>query len=164
MVTISQKKPEGVVRITFKNINSVGVLNKKRAKNSKPVLFSNMGDNFDVDVMCHVEPQKNWDLVDKDLQYDQLFGPGRDAVAVAAHNEHYKIFDQYGGTAMITRGKMSAYAKAGKDTLGLGRVVWTVFNYNGHKLRVVTAYRPCQNTKEQTKGNKLSHSVWRQHY
>ena len=61
-----------------------------------------MGDDFDVDVMCHVEPQKNWDLVDKDLQYDQLFGRGRDAVAVAAHNKHCKIFDQYGGTAMIT--------------------------------------------------------------
>ena len=59
---------------------------------------------------------------------------------------------------------MSAYAKAGKDALGLGRVVWTVFNYNGHKLRVVTAYRPCQNTKERTKGNKLSHLIWRQHY
>ena len=61
-----------------------------------------MGDDFNVDVMCHVEPQKNWDLVDKDLQYNQLFGRGQDAVAVAAHNKHCKIFDQYGGTAMIT--------------------------------------------------------------
>ena len=59
---------------------------------------------------------------------------------------------------------MSAYAKAGKDASGLGRAVWTVFDYNGHKLRVVTAYRPCKKTKERTKGNKLSHSVWRQHY
>ena len=57
---ISRNKPEGVVRLTLENINSVGVSNKKRAKNSKPVLISNMGDDFDVDVMCHVEPQKNW--------------------------------------------------------------------------------------------------------
>ena len=59
---------------------------------------------------------------------------------------------------------MSAYATAGKDASGLGCAVWTVFDYNGHKLRVVTAYRPCKKTKEQTKGNKLSHLVWRQHY
>ena len=67
---ISRRKPEGVVRITLENINSVGVSNKKRAKNSKPVLISNMGDDFEVDVMCHVEPQKNWDLVDDNLQYN----------------------------------------------------------------------------------------------
>ena len=65
---------------------------------------------------------------------------------------------------MITCEKMSAYAKPGKDASGLGRAVWTVFDYNGHKLRIVTAYRLCHNTKERTKGNKLSHSVWRQHY
>ena len=73
---ISRCKPDSVVRKTLKNINSAGISNKKRAKNSKPVLISNMGDNFDVNVMCHVEPQKNWDLVDDDLQYDQLFGRG----------------------------------------------------------------------------------------
>ena len=62
------------------------------AKNSKPVLISGiMSDNFNVDVMCHVETQKNWDLVDNDLQYDQLFRRGRDAVAVAAHNKHCKV-------------------------------------------------------------------------
>ena len=59
---------------------------------------------------------------------------------------------------------MSAYAKAGKDASGLGRATWTVFNYNGHKLRVATAYRPCKMTKERTKGNKPSHLVWCQHY
>ena len=40
----------------LENINSVGVSNKKCAKNSKPVLISNIGDGFEVDVMCHVEP------------------------------------------------------------------------------------------------------------
>ena len=59
---------------------------------------------------------------------------------------------------------MLAYAKTGRDASGLGRAVWTVFEYNGHKLRVVTAYRPCKKTKEQTKSNKLSYLVWRQHY
>ena len=66
--SIVRNKPDGVVWLTLENINSVGVSNKKRAKNSKPLLISNMGDDFDVDVMCHVEPQKNWDIVDEDLQ------------------------------------------------------------------------------------------------
>ena len=57
------------------------------------------------------------------------------------------------------------YAKVGKDASGLGRAVWTVFQHNRHKLRIVTAYRPCYNkSKERTKSNNLSHSVWGQHY
>ena len=64
---------------------------------------------------------------------------------------------------MIALGKLSAYARAGKDESGLGRAVpWILFDYYGHKFCIVTAYRPCTNKKRQTKSGRLSKSVWRQ--
>ena len=44
------------------------------------------------------------------------------------------------GTAIIALSKLSAYAHAGKDKSRLERAVWILFNYNGHKFRIVTAY------------------------
>ena len=54
---------------------------------------------------------------------------------------------------MVAFGALSAYARAGKDESGLGRVVWIVIEYNGHKFRVVTGYRPCGNMSK-TKGKR----------
>ena len=48
--------------------------------------------------MCTVKNQRNMDLVDKQLQYKELFGIGKDKVAVAGWNKHCKIVNQPGGT------------------------------------------------------------------
>ena len=62
---------------------------------------------------------------------------------------------------MVALNELSAYAHPGKDESGLGRAVWILFDYNGHKFRIVTAYRPCANKKKRTKSGRLSKSVWR---
>ena len=65
---------------------------------------------------------------------------------------------------MIAFGALSAYARAGKDESGLGRAVWLLIEYNGHKFRLTTAYRPCGNrTKEEGKRG-YRYTVWHQHY
>ena len=60
----------------------------------------------------------------------------------------------------IAFGSLSAYVRAGKDKSGLGRAVWLLIEYNGHRFRVVTAYRPCGNrTKEEGKRG-VRYTVW----
>ena len=93
--------------------------------------------------MCHLETQRNFNLVDEHLQYEELFGPGEQKVAVAGFNEHCNIFDEPGGVGMVTFGAISAYTLAEKDDSGLGRAVWTIYKYNDHKFRIITAYRLC---------------------
>ena len=73
--------------------------------------------------MCHLEPQRNWTLLEQGLQYKELFGIGQNKVYVAAHNTHGDLFDQPGSTAMIVLNELSAYAKPGKDESGLGHAV-----------------------------------------
>ena len=114
--------------------------------------------------MCNVELQRNMDLVDEQLQYEELFGIGEDKVGVAGWNKHHKSFNQAGGTGMIAFGPIWAYARSGKDKSGLGRLVWLLIEYNGHKFRMATAYRPCGNrTKEKGKRGDRN-TVWHQHY
>ena len=110
---------------------------------------------FEANVMCHLELQRNWSQLEQRLQYNKLFGIGQPKVSVAAHNTHDDLFNQPGGTAMIALGELSAYAQAGKDESGLGRAVWILFNYNDHKFRIVTAYRPNPNKKKKTKSGRL---------
>ena len=97
-----------------------------------------------------MEPQRNWTLLEQRLQYEELFGIGQNKVCVAAHNTHDDLFDQPGGTAMIALNELPAYAHPGKDESGLGRAVWILLDYNGHKFCIVTAYRPCANKKKRT--------------
>ena len=114
--------------------------NRMRRKDSRHKKIDMQSKAFEVNVMCHTEPQRNWTLLEQRLQYNELFGIGLDKVSVAAHNTHEDLFDQPGNTAMIALGKLSAYAQAGKDESGLGRAVWILFDYNGHKFRIVTEY------------------------
>ena len=101
--------------------------------------------------------------MDAELQYEELFGIGEEKVAVAGWNTHEELYNQPGGTGMVTFGPISAYARTGKDESGLGRAVWTLIEYNGHKFRVVTAYRPCGN-RTKKKGKKgVRQTVWHQH-
>ena len=93
-----------------------------------------MRKEFDTDIMCTVEDQRNMDLVDKELQYEELFGIGKNKVGVAGWNKHCRIFNQAGGTGTIAFGSLSAYVRAGKDEPGLGRAVLLVIEYNGNRF------------------------------
>ena len=92
-------------------------------RQTQPATMDQMRKDFNTDIMCTVENQQNMDLVDKQLQYKELFGIGKDKVGVAGWNEHCEILNQPGGTEMIAFGPLSAYVRAGKDKTGLGRLV-----------------------------------------
>ena len=116
-------KPDGVARVQLENVNSLCISNGLGPRQTRPATMDQMRKNYSTDIMCTVENQRNMDLVYKDLQYEELFGIGEDKLAVAGWNEHCKIFNQPGGTGMITFGTLSAYARASKDKSGLGWVV-----------------------------------------
>ena len=113
-------KPDGVDRLTLENINSLCIKNGLGPRQSRPSTMDRMRKEFDTDIMCTVEDQRNMDLVDKELQYEELFGIGKKKVGVAGWNKHCRIFNQAGGTGMIVFGSLSAYVRAGKDKSGLG--------------------------------------------
>ena len=113
--------------------------------------------------MCHVETQRNFNLVDEHLQYEEMFGPGEHKVAAVGFNEYCNIFNQPGGVGMITFGAMSAYARAEKDASRLGRAVWTTYEYNDHKFRIITAYRPCDHRNKAPGKRGDRNTVWHQH-
>ena len=145
-------KPDGVVRVELENANSLCIKNGLGPRQTRPAIMDQMRRNFSSDVLCTLELQHNMDLVDKSLQYEELFGIGEEKVGVAGWNKHCEIFNQPGGTGTIAFGALSAYARAGKDESGLGRLVWILIEYNGHKFRFVTGYCPCDNrTKTQGK-------------
>ena len=47
---------------------------------------------------------------------------------------------------------------------GLSRAVWLIIEYNGHRFRVVTAYRPCRNRTKTKRKHGNRYTVWHQHY
>ena len=107
-------KPDGVVRVQLENPNSLCISNGRGPRQTRVTFMDEMRKNFDSDVMCTVENQRNMDLVDKELQYGELFGIGEDKVAVAGWNEHCEIFNQPVGTGMIAFGALSAYTGGGE--------------------------------------------------
>ena len=71
--------------------------------------------------------------------------------AVIAHNTHENISKvQEGGTALLTYGPLIDHIESSaKDETGLGRwVVTCLQGSDGLKTRVVCAYNPCHNTKQ----------------
>ena len=73
---------------------------------------------------------------------------GRSTKTVNAWNSHQRNRQrhQYGGTAIITRGRTSFYsAGSGIDPSKLGRWCWSRYQgQNGVFLRVISFYRPCE--------------------
>ncbi len=69
---------------------------------------------------------------------------------VRAYNQNQQCTSktQWGGTAQISRGQAAFRVMAsGRDPTRLGRWVWTQYRGKGNRrLRVITAYRPCQKT------------------
>ena len=156
-------KPDGVMRISLENVNSLSISNKRRSKNMRPAIIDQNRKRSSTDIICTVENQRHFNLVDEHLQYEELVGPGEQKVAVAGFNEHCQIFNQPGGVGMGAFGAISATARDGKDESGLGRAVWITIEYNDHKFRIVTGYRPCdyRNKAPGKRGDR--NTVWHQH-
>ena len=105
----------------------------------------------------------NWDNISQNHRLPSIFRDKKrftKCKAFTAHNVHtgVKTKCQWGGTAVLSMGNISHYAKgAGRDLTGLGRWCWTRFQgRNGITLRYVSVYGPCDSKNGET-------SVRRQH-
>ena len=112
-------KPEGVLRISGENIDTIGVSNTRDwvggTPPSRPRQIDALRRQCGVDVQCTMENKHNWDLIASHLQYSELFGKKELTHSIAGHNIHSKVINQYGGTGMTIFGRLSTFAAPGKD-------------------------------------------------
>ena len=94
-------KPEGVLRVSGENINTIGVSNTRVWVEGTPPLRPKQIDALRkqccVDVQCMMENRRNWDLMASHLQYSELFGKKELTRSVAGHSTHSKVINQYEG-------------------------------------------------------------------
>ena len=68
---ISKEKPDGVVRISFENWNSLKVMSEKDLFKVRRIETTRK--QFSVDIMTGVESQANWSEVEPSRQFEELF-------------------------------------------------------------------------------------------
>ena len=126
------EKPNDVLRLIIENVNSLGIFSVGKAKLRKLNQMRYLICKYDIDVAAFVATIVDWRQVrNEESRFENLFTrPGEDKVCVTAHNATNDVIEtercQKGGTAMLTRGKMTASVRQVKaDESGLGRFCWT---------------------------------------
>ena len=161
---IDKDKPDGTVRLSFENWNSLKVFTERNL--NKVHRIETTRKEYGVDIMTGVETQANWDNVKDDRKFEDLFGMGADKQSAAAHNRHWKESKtQYGGAAMTAIGRVSGFVD-GRGTDSLGRWAWMYFRSGDTKARIITAYRPKEPSKVRRRGIDLEKggTVWEQQW
>jgi hypothetical protein len=112
--TIGQKK-ENVVRIVFKNINS---LPQEKSHNKNEILFSEIIES-NADVYCAAEVNIAWQNIDaRNSLYERCQGKFEFSKSIYANNRDssYKGSYQPGGTMLIAQGNICGrICETGKD-------------------------------------------------
>ena len=105
----------------------------------------------DVSILCLQELGNNWSMQPYEQQWRQKIADNFDMSETrtfCSHNLRDKSSArlQYGGTAILSRGKIAYYAMgAGSDKSKLGRWTWSRYRGKGGAIfRVVSMYRPCE--------------------
>ena len=159
---ISKEKPDGTIRLSFENWNSLKVHTEKELHKVRRIEATRK--EYEVDITTGVECQANWSVVEPSRQFAELFGTGEDKQSVAAHNRHWKtVKSQYGGAAMTAVGTVSGYVDdRGSDKLG--RWSWMYFRSGDTKVRILTAYRPKKPSQIRRRGVDVGAggTVWEQ--
>ncbi|EJK62189.1 hypothetical protein THAOC_17208, partial [Thalassiosira oceanica] len=161
---IDKDKPDGTVRLSFENWNSLKVFTERNL--NKVQRIETTRKEYGVDIMTGVETQANWDNVKADRKFEDLFGMGEDAQSAAAHNRHWRESKtQYGGAAMTAIGRVSGFVD-GRGTDSLGRWAWMYFRSGDTKARIITAYRPKEPSKVRRRGIDFEKggTVWEQQW
>ena len=132
------EKGEETIRIGFQNINGI-----KGNINALHEVFNVVAEK-DIDIMGIAEININW--TDKVKQAAQIavkmrFGQGKIA---ASSSRGIKEGYLPGGTAIITRGRMTGrIIKRGANEMG--RYTWILLNgKNGKQVMIISAYRACK--------------------
>jgi hypothetical protein len=101
------------------------------------------------DVFCLNEVGLYWNKLDASDQWAERVIGLTDSTAIFANNTtepelSHKL--QYGGVGIVATGEAKHRITCrGKDLSGLGRWVWIrITGKEGHHVRILTSYRPCQ--------------------
>jgi len=93
-----------------------------------------------------LEIQTDWWYVKEECKrYNNLLVPEKRLRSVTAHITIEKTCsDQWGGTALSTLRRLSAYVlETGIDSTSLGQWAWVLLSSDQKMTRVVVAYQPC---------------------
>ena len=155
---LPRTKSTGYTRIMYENWNSLGI--GSVGHSWKIDRINQLSQSLDIDIICGVETQCNWDMVPATSQFCNIIGRSKAKKGISGHNIHEKICrDQQGGTAIMALGRLTeVIIDLGTDTSGLGRWSWIRVGTNGVTTRIVTAYMPCK-----PRNNSAGKTVWDQH-
>jgi hypothetical protein len=141
-----RKKKPGTVRVAFQNAQ----LFPEHASHYKSrQIVQNIAEH-EYDVWMTNEVGLFWrKLLTTDQWEERAFGKMHDSTAIFAHNTtEPDITDkiQYGGVGIVASAEIKhRISQRGKDPTGLGRWAWIrTEGREGHHVRYVTAYRPCE--------------------
>jgi hypothetical protein len=139
------KRPE-TTRIGFQNIQLLPA-NSKHYKSRQLV---NHIAQAQLDGFLLNEVGLNWNAVEPGDQWsERTFGKLMGSQGTFAHNSTElgnTETIQYGGAGIVTTQELSSrIIESGRDATNLGRWVWIrLQGKEGHTVRLVTAYRPCE--------------------
>ena len=160
---VSRVKPDDVVRIMYENFSSLGVFGEGPTKHRKIRQINKLIKDYGVDIMAGYETRTDWRFVTMEAnKFENLFGNGLPTKGVCASNTNDgKIKrDQWGGTCIMAVGRLSSFVtEVGVDASGLGRWAWVYVGGCGKHTRIITAYKPCNSGRRETRGG----TVWNQH-
>ena len=138
-------KPDGTVRVSLENWNSLCLFTQKTGPKSKIGRIDATRKKYGVDIMMGCEHQTDFRRADPGAGFHDIFGMGEDKKSAVGYNLHNKeVRGPYGGTGIVAFGMMSNYAKGDPkcDPSGLGRWTSIVVTCGTKVVRFVAAYRP----------------------
>ena len=145
---LSEVQP-GTFRVATINVNNLSTF----SNDAKDLAFSSDIQRCELDIVLVQEIGVNWSKLDRRNQFHERMkdhfeqGTMRAKLSFNSHDKSGSA-KQWGGTGVISHGKLSHYTMAaGADTSGLGRWTWVRYwGKNNVSLRVVSIYQPSENT------------------
>ncbi len=155
-----QKKPNGIVRLVYENVNGIA---NRLANNDKVERAKEIHDDLKVDIVAYNEHQLNMRHWRKVNRFNQLFHGGEMEIrSIVAHNVHKNVGQrQQGGMSLMLFGPLIeqlSMDQSGKDDTGLGRWMGMTFQGLGIRAWIICGYNPCSNNKPD------SGTVYQQHH
>jgi hypothetical protein len=139
------KKPPCTFRCGMQNIH----LLPESARNYKSRQLVQHIRDAEYDVFCMNEVGLYWDKLNACDQWAERAISLPDSTAIFANNTTEPQLStklQYGGVGIVATGEAKhRITSRGKDSSGLGRWVWIrLTGKEGHHVRILTLYRPCE--------------------
>jgi hypothetical protein len=145
--SINKNKQSHTFRCAFQNIQ---VLPESARHYKSRQLVTHLREG-EYDIVLLNEVGLAWNKIDAADQWEErvLIGGLHDSTAVFAHNTRENALSdktQYGGVGIVAMAEAKHRITArGTDPSGMGRWAWMrMEGKEGHHMRFVTAYRPCQ--------------------